>query len=96
MTFMCNTYRGCASLVVAVVVDRVNRALQFDGVDDHVLLPSIHSLGLTNRYQFFLLSLFYNLKPYLTGRFLVAAGLFRNRAQMTSKCCTNKKNDTSR
>ena len=56
MTFLCNTYRDCVSLVV---VDRVNRALQFDGVDDHVLLPSIHSLGLTNRYQFFLLSLFY-------------------------------------
>ena len=61
MTFMCNIYRDCASLVVAVVVDRVNRALQFDGVDDHVLLPSIHRLGLTNRYQFFSLSLFYNL-----------------------------------
>ncbi|XP_074619052.1 uncharacterized protein LOC141877910 isoform X2 [Acropora palmata] len=30
--------------------DRVNRALQFDGVDDHVLLPSIHSLGLTNSF----------------------------------------------
>lgn len=29
---------------------RVNQALQFDGVDDHVLLPSIHSLGLTDRY----------------------------------------------
>ena len=54
-------YRDCASLVVAVIVDRVNRALQFDGVDDHVLLPSIHRLGLTNRYQFFWLSLFYNL-----------------------------------
>ncbi|XP_015747450.1 PREDICTED: uncharacterized protein LOC107327213 [Acropora digitifera] len=30
--------------------DRVNRALQFDGVDDHVLLPSIHRLGLTNSF----------------------------------------------
>jgi len=29
---------------------RVNQALQFDGVDDHVLLPSIHNLGLTDRY----------------------------------------------
>ena len=29
---------------------RANQALQFDGVDDHVLLPSIHNLGLTNRY----------------------------------------------
>lgn len=28
---------------------RVNQALQFDGVDDHVLLPSIHNLGLTDR-----------------------------------------------
>ncbi len=29
---------------------RANQALQFDGVDDHVLLPSIHNLGLTDRY----------------------------------------------
>ena len=29
---------------------RVNQALQFDGVDDHVLLPPIQSLGLTDRY----------------------------------------------
>jgi len=29
---------------------RVNQALQFDGVDDHVSLPSIHNLGLTDRY----------------------------------------------
>ena len=61
MTFLCNTYCDCVFLVVAVIVDRVNRALQFDGVDDHVLLPSVHRLGLTDRYQFFLLSLFYDL-----------------------------------
>ena len=29
---------------------RANQALQFDGVDDHVLLPPIHTLGLTDRY----------------------------------------------
>ena len=29
---------------------RVNQALLFDGEDDHVTLPSIHSLGLTDRY----------------------------------------------
>lgn len=28
---------------------RVNQALMFDGVDDHVTLPSIHNLGLTDR-----------------------------------------------
>lgn len=32
------------------VTVRVNQALQFDGVDDHVTLPSIHNLGLTDRY----------------------------------------------
>jgi len=31
-------------------VDRVNQALQFDGVDDHVSLPSIHNLGLTDSF----------------------------------------------
>lgn len=30
--------------------DRTNQALQFDGVDDHVLLPSIHKLGLTDSF----------------------------------------------
>lgn len=29
---------------------RINQALMFDGVDDHVTLPSIHALGLTDRY----------------------------------------------
>ena len=29
---------------------RINQALMFDGVDDHVILPSIHTLGLTDRY----------------------------------------------
>ena len=29
---------------------RANQALLFDGVDDHVLLPPIHTLGLTDRY----------------------------------------------
>lgn len=29
---------------------RVNQALQFDGVDDHVTLPSIHNLGLTDSF----------------------------------------------
>ncbi|CAH3017812.1 unnamed protein product [Porites evermanni] len=30
--------------------DRANQALQFDGVDDHVLLPPIHTLGLTDSF----------------------------------------------
>jgi len=30
--------------------DRVNQALMFDGVDDHVSLPSIHNLGLTDSF----------------------------------------------
>lgn len=30
--------------------DRVNQALMFDGVDDHVTLPSIHTLGLTDSF----------------------------------------------
>ncbi|XP_078366394.1 uncharacterized protein LOC144650562 [Oculina patagonica] len=30
--------------------DRINQALMFDGVDDHVTLPSIHALGLTDSF----------------------------------------------
>lgn len=30
--------------------DRINQALMFDGVDDHVTLPSIHTLGLTDSF----------------------------------------------
>ena len=36
-------------LIVLIVSIRVNQALQFDGVDDHVSLPSIRNLGLTDR-----------------------------------------------
>ncbi|KAJ7372480.1 hypothetical protein OS493_018987 [Desmophyllum pertusum] len=39
------------SRLEARCADRVNQALQFDGVDDHVVLPSIHSLGLTNSFS---------------------------------------------
>ena len=35
---------------------RINQALMFDGVDDHVTLPSIHNLGLTDRYVNFIIT----------------------------------------
>ncbi|XP_022792613.1 uncharacterized protein LOC111331710 [Stylophora pistillata] len=38
------------SRLEARCIERVNQALQFDGVDDHVTLPSIHNLGLTDSF----------------------------------------------
>ncbi|XP_078366293.1 uncharacterized protein LOC144650486 [Oculina patagonica] len=38
------------SRLEARCADRANQALHFDGVDDHVLLPSIHNLGLTDSF----------------------------------------------
>ena len=34
-------------------VDRMNEAMQFDGVDDYVEMPHIGTLGITNRFEYF-------------------------------------------
>ena len=75
-----------ANIPVLFVVSRANQALLFDGKDDHVTLPSIHRLGLTDRYVAHSLVLI-ALEHYVTIHSLLELGIYFTKVSPMHPLC---------